>query len=148
MTTAIHTPTTTRSHARRWLWTGLALTVLVTLASFVGSSVIADHVQAGYPAYSQAEVDSATTAYLVILSVVAAVGALGWLGTLWATRSGGRWVPWLASLLFLGALAVALVGLTTPDTSGDVGLAPLLGWLQLLPCVAGGFAVAALWRRR
>lgn len=29
---------------------------------------------------------------------------------------------------------------------GDVGLAPLLGWIGVLPCVAGLAAVTMLWR--
>lgn len=147
--TTMTEPTTTRSSAaRRWLWTGAVLTVLVTVASVVASPVITQHVQAGYPSLSDAELGAATTTYVTILISLGALGLLGWLGTLWASRSGARWAPWLASLLFLGALGVALIGLTLQDTSGDVGLAPLQGWLQVVPIVAGAFAVAALWRRR
>ena len=42
---------------------------------------------------------------------------------------------------------VALSALLTKDTSGEVGLAPLLGWIGLLPCVAGLITVVRLWRR-
>lgn len=45
----------------------------------------------------------------------------------------------------LGAL-VALIGLLIRDTSGDTGLAPLLGWIGMLPSVAGLAAVTILWR--
>jgi hypothetical protein len=44
------------------------------------------------------------------------------------------------------AVAVAAAGLTTVDTSGEVGLAPAMGWLLLLPCLPGLVAVTKLWR--
>src|SRR5690606_24078631 len=83
-----------------------------------------------------------------ILLVVGLLGVGGWLVTLWGARRRARWTTWVAVALLLGALVVAVTGLTLQDTSGDVGLAPLQGWLQLAPCVVGALAVASLWRRR
>jgi hypothetical protein len=40
----------------------------------------------------------------------------------------------------------ALSALLVKDTSGDTGLAPLLGSIGVLPCIAGVVAVAMLWR--
>ncbi|YCK41933.1 hypothetical protein ACNF49_50195 [Actinomadura sp. ATCC 39365] len=45
------------------------------------------------------------------------------------------------------ASCFALAGLTVRDTNGEVGLVPLLGWLQVLPLVPGLVAVVLLWRR-
>ena len=42
---------------------------------------------------------------------------------------------------------VALTDLLIKDTSGDTGLAPMLGWIGILPCSAGLVAVALLWKR-
>lgn len=150
MTTATTTaPETRRSRApQRWLWAGLATTVLVTAGSLAASSVISDHVQASYPSFTAEEVGAATTAYQVILLVVGLLGVGGWLVTLWGARRRARWTTWVAVALLLGALVAAVSGLTLQDTSGDVGLAPLQGWLQLAPCVVGALAVASLWRRR
>ncbi|TDE38081.1 hypothetical protein E1295_34095 [Nonomuraea mesophila] len=75
------------------------------------------------------------------------MGLLGWLGTVWATRAGKGWARWLASGMLAVAACVAVSALTIQDINGEVGLAPLLGWLQVLPCVAGLAAVVLLWRR-
>ncbi len=133
------------------LWVGLTLTVLAMVAPYVDRAegqVLASHILDGYPHYSAAQVDSAVTTYLVILTSVGVVGVVGWLWTLRAVDGGRPWTPWLAAALFVGAVTVALSGLTVKDTSGDVGLAPLLAWIEVLPCVAGGVAVVQLVRQR
>ena len=48
--------------------------------------------------------------------------------------------------MLLTGLGVALAALLTRDTSGDVGLAPLLGVIGLLPSTAGVAAVVLLWQ--
>ena len=142
--------TSRRRGALAALWVGMALTVAVTVYSFfdaTATNVLADHISASYPAYTADEIDAAVWAYLAILTVIGALGVMGWAGTLLLARRGRSGAGWLASgLLVIGFLA-AISGLSITDTSGDVGLAPLLGWLQLLPCVAGLAAVVLLWRR-
>jgi hypothetical protein len=130
----------------RLMYAGAALTGVATLVPVLARSVLADHVREGYPAYGAAEIDAAVTAYVVILSVVGVLGLLGWLATVRAVRAGKPWAPWLATALAAAAVCVAVAGLTVRDTSGDVGLAPLLAWLLVLPCVPGTAAVALLWR--
>ncbi|MEO3796088.1 hypothetical protein ABGB14_38325 [Nonomuraea sp. B10E15] len=136
-----------RQTALPLMYGGAALTVLVTLFAFVDRAGLAGHIHAGYPAYGPGEVDAAVTAYTVILSVVGALGLLGWLGTAWAARGGRGWARWPASGMFAIALCVAVAGVTTQDINGQVGLAPLLGWLQFLPLLPGLAAVVLLWRR-
>ncbi|HLU71783.1 MAG TPA: hypothetical protein VKZ82_06365 [Nonomuraea sp.] len=131
------------------MYAGAALTAFAALFPFIDratATVLADHIRAGYPAYEPGAIDAAVTAYLILLSVVGALGLLGWISTIWAARAGKRWTPWLAIGLLATALCVSIAALTTQDTSGDVGLAPLLGWLLVLPCVPGLVAVT-LWRR-
>jgi hypothetical protein len=41
----------------------------------------------------------------------------------------------------------AVFDLLVTDTSGDTGLPPLLGWVGVLPCLAGLLAVLLLCRR-
>ncbi|WP_405149797.1 hypothetical protein OG589_15750 [Sphaerisporangium sp. NBC_01403] len=133
------------------MWIGLVLTVIAAVYPFVDRTTthaLADHIQAGYPSYGAGEIDTAVTAYLVILSVVGGLGFIGWLGTLWAAKAGKKWTRWAATGVFAVALCIALAGLTVADTSGDVGLAPAIGWLQMLPCVPGLLAVVMLWERR
>ncbi|HEV6955513.1 MAG TPA: hypothetical protein VKY86_19905 [Promicromonospora sp.] len=145
------TPTPTTRVAVPVLWAGLAATALVTVYAWVDSAtsqVLAGHVAASYPAYGAAEVDAAVAAYLAILTTVGVLGAGTWAVVAWAARSGRAWAPAAGTLALVAAVGVALVGLTTRDTSGDVGLAPALGWAQLLPCAIGMVAVALLWRRR
>lgn len=126
---------------------GLALTTFALALPFLDRSVLADHIRSGYPTYSTAEIGTAVTTYLVILAVVGMLGIAGWITAIVAARQGRRWARWFASAVFVAAVAVALSGLAITDTSGDVGLAPLLGWVGVLPCVAGLAAVALLWRR-
>lgn len=131
------------------MYIGAGLTVIAALFPFIDQStttVLADHIHASYPAYRPGAIDAAVTAYLAILSTIGVLGLLGWLGTIWAARVGRRWAPWLAIGLLATATCIAIAALTVQDTSGDVGLAPLLGWLQVLPCIPG-LAAVALWRR-
>lgn len=153
--TAAPATTTTAASSRRAtlaaLWAGLLLSVLATAHALADSSttrVLAEHIRSTYPTYGTAEVDAAVLAWVTVLGVVGGLGVVSWSVTIWATVSGRSWVPWVATGLLLVAVFLALAGLTVPDTSGEVGLAPLMGWIQVLPCVAGLAAVALLWRRR
>lgn len=133
------------------LWGGLAMTTVATVAAFVDNAttrLLADHIQASYPDYRAGEIETAVTLYLVILSVVGGLGVLTWIAAIWATARGKRWAPWVATVVLAAAVCIALAGLTVRDTSGDVGLVPLLAWLQVLPCVLGLVAVTQLWRLR
>ena len=38
--------------------------------------------------------------------------------------------------------------ITTPDTSGEVGLVPVMGWAWLAPCVVGIVVTGSTWRIR
>lgn len=132
------------------LYAGLILAVGATLAPYVdraAGNVLADHVRDGYPTYSAARVDTAVTTWLAILTSVGILGIACWIVTLWAARTGKSWTRPAAVLAFALGTAVALAALLTKDTSGEVGLAPLLGWIGLLPSVAGLVAVVQLWRR-
>jgi hypothetical protein len=132
------------------MYAGLALTVaalIVPLADHATGNVLADHIRAGYPGYTQARIDTAVTTYLVYLSVVGALGIACWLAMIRAVKAGKRWARGAATAIFVAGTGVALVDLLVRDTSGDTGLPPLLGWAGILPCLAGLLAVTLLWRR-
>ncbi|MEV6986022.1 DUF6264 family protein [Sphaerisporangium sp. NPDC051017] len=129
------------------MYGGAGLTVIATLFAFIDRAGLADHIHAGYPAYGLGEINAAVTAYTVILSVVGVLGLLGWLGTVWAARAGKGWARPLASGMFAIAVCIAIAAVTVQDTNGEVGLAPLLGWLQVLPLIPGLAAVMLLWKR-
>jgi hypothetical protein len=132
------------------MYAGLGLTVIamaVPFADHATANVLADHIRAGYPTYTQARVDSAVTAYLVYLSIVGALGVIGWLWAIWAVKAGKRWARGAVTTMFALGTGIALIDLLIKDTSGDTGLPPLLGWAGLLPCLAGLLAVTLLWRR-
>ena len=145
MTTAHH-----QRSAIEAMYAGLALTVLAVIVLYgdhATANVLAGHIRAGYPTYTQARIDSAVTAYLVYLSVVGALGILCWLWTIWALKAGKRWARGGATTMFVLGTGIALIDLLIKDTSGDTGLPPLLGWAGMLPCLAGLLAVVLLWRR-
>ncbi len=144
-----NTSTTHHRPALLAMYAGLVLTVVATVAPYVdraSGNVLADHVRHGYPTYSEGRVDSAVTAWLAILTVVGVLGLAGWAASIWATRTGRSWTRPAATLAFGAGTALALTALLTKDTSGEVGLAPVLGWIGVLPCVAGVVAVVSLWR--
>lgn len=129
---------------------GLGLTVVAMIAPYVdraGANGLAGHIRAGYPAYSQARIDTAVRSYLVYLTVIGVLGIASWLGTIWAVRAGKRWARWVAAAVFAVATTIALTDLLIKDTSGDTGLPAVLGWLGLLPCLAGLLTVGLLSRR-
>lgn len=150
MTTQIvRTQTRRRTGAMIAMYTGLLLTAAVTVAPYVDrgpGDVLADHIRHGYPTYSPGQVAAAESLWLAILTVIGVLGIAGWAVCLWAVRVGKSWSRVAATALLVVCVAVALCALLTTDTSGEVGLAPLFGWLGLLPCVAGAVAVALLWR--
>ncbi|MGW6209552.1 hypothetical protein ACWF9B_38670 [Streptomyces sp. NPDC055089] len=132
------------------MYTGLGLTVAATVLPYVDRATthwLADHIRAGYPAYSRTRVDSAVTTYLVLLSVVGALGVAAWLWTAWAVRADKRWARPAATLTLVPVVGIGLTGLLTRDTSGETGLPPELGWAGMAPCLAALLAVALLWRR-
>ncbi|MEZ7002203.1 hypothetical protein [Streptomyces sp. AD55] len=132
------------------VYAGLVLTGLVAITPYADRAtthLLADHIRAGYPAYDQARVDSAVTAYLLLLTVVGVLGVLAWLGTAWAVRTDKPWARPAATVLFVLGAGVALAGLLTRDTSGDTGLPPALGWAGTVPCLAGAVVLTQLWRR-
>jgi hypothetical protein len=144
--------TTRRQHrtAVAAMYVGGVLTALSASAPAVDratGNVLAHHIRDGYPTYPQARIDSAVTAWLVILAVLGVLGLAAWSWTIWAVTAERPWAPWLATAMFCLGTAVALTALLVKDTSGRTGLAPLLGWIGLLPCVAGAVAVTMLWRR-
>lgn len=153
-----HAPTTARtpgptsnSVALAAMWGGLALTIAVTVYAFVDDAttrLLAGHIQTSYPAYRTDEIQTAVALYLGILAAVGAVGVVTWIAVIWATARGSRWAPWVATMALIAAVCVALTGLTVRDTSGDVGLVPVLAWLQVLPCTLGLVAAVQLWRQR
>lgn len=144
--------TTTRHErsALRAMYAGLGLTVVAMIVPYVDhatTNVLADHIRAGYPAYTQARIDAAATIYLAYLSAVGVLGIVCWLWSIRAVKARKRWPRATATLMFALGTAVALMDLLIRDTSGDTGLPPLLGLVGMLPCLAGAVAVTSLWRR-
>jgi hypothetical protein len=131
------------------MYVGLALTVVATTVPYVDratSNTLVDHIRAGYPAYTQARIDTAATTYEVYLSVLGVLGVAGWLWAVRAVTTGRRWARGAATALFALATSIALTDLLIKDTSGDTGLPALLGWVGVLPCLPGLLAVVLLWR--
>jgi len=132
------------------MYAGLALTIVAIATLYVDhatGNVLAGHIRAGYPSYSASRIDGAAAIYLGYLTALGAVGILCWLGTIRAARTGKRWARPVATAIFAIATAVALTNLLIRDTDGATGLPPLLGWIGVLPCLAGLLAVGLLWKR-
>jgi hypothetical protein len=132
------------------MYAGLALTVVTLIVPYIDhatANVLANHIRAGYPTDSQARIDTAVTTYLVYLSIIGALGVICWFWTIRALTARKRWARSTATAMFALGTGIALFDLLVKDTSGDTGLPPLLGWIGMLPCLAGLVAVTLLWRR-
>ena len=143
-------PMTGRSSGLAAMYAGLAFTVIATLVPYLDratSNALAQHIRAGYPAYPAARIETAANMYLVYLSVIGALGVAGWVWTVHAVKAGSRWARPGATTLFCLAAIVAVTDLLIRDTSGDTGLPHLLGWVGVLPSLAGLLAVIQLWRK-
>lgn len=144
---------TTAHHERSAIgamYAGLGLTLAAMIVAYVDhatANVLASHIRAGYPTYTQARIDTAVTTYMVYLSVVGALGIICWLAAIRAVKAGKRWARGAATAMFALGTGIAVIDLLIKDTSGDSGLPPLLGWAGMLPCLAGLLAVTLLWRR-
>jgi hypothetical protein len=143
----MHTKAPHERLAIRAMYAGLALTVAATIVPNVDANGLADHIRKGYPTYAQSRVDSAVTTYLVYLTVVGALGIIAWIWTLRAVRAGKRWSRAVATALLTLGAGIALFDLLVRDTSGDTGLPPLLGWVGVLPSLAGLLAVILLFTK-
>ncbi len=128
------------------MYVGLALTVVATVVPFIDRDVLADHIRAGYPGYSDGRVDSATTAYLIYLTVIGALGVAGWLATIRITKRWVRGAPIVATVMFLLGSGVALTNLFVNETTGERALPVSIGLVGLVPLVSGLAAVALLWK--
>ena len=131
------------------LYAGTALTVCATIAPYVdreAGQVLADHIRDGYPRYTQRQVHDAVTTWLAALTAVGVLGLAGWTWTIWAVTRPLRWAPSAATAMFVLGITVSSTALLVKDTSGEPGLAPLFGWLGLLPCAPGLLAVLMLRR--
>lgn len=133
------------------MYAGLALTVIATIAPLVDratGNVLAGHIQSGYPGYTQEQIDTAVLTYLVSLSIIGVLGIMCWFFAIQAVRKRRRWARSAATLVLVVGASVGLFGLLVRDTSGDTGLPASLGWLGMLPSLAGVVAVSLLWRAR
>src|SRR5581483_184562 len=131
------------------MYAGLVLTLVTLVVLYIDhatANLLADHIRAGYPTYSQTRIDSAVTTYLIYLSIIGVLGAASWLWTIRTVNDGKRWAPGAATAMFALGAGIALFDLLVKDTSGDTGLPPLLGWTGMLPCLAGLLADTQLWR--
>ncbi|WP_433353312.1 hypothetical protein ACQP25_08275 [Microtetraspora malaysiensis] len=131
------------------MYAGLGLTVVAMIVPWIDratGNVLAGHIRAGYPSYSQERIDTAAMTWLVCLSVVGALGIICWFFAIWAVRAGKRWGRSVATLVFALGVSIALFTLLVRDNSGDTGLPPLLGWVEMVPSLAGLLAVVLLWR--
>jgi hypothetical protein len=149
-------PTTTASprtatYVRPALLTGLALTVLATVAPLIDLltvDTIGDHVRAAYPDWSADLVTKDRNAITIYLVAVGVLGLAGWLWSLIALARNNRRLRAIATtLLILGAT----IQLTTLSVGGEAykTIVPTLhGTLGVLPSLAGLVAVVGLWRRR
>lgn len=105
-----------------------------------------DHVREGYPSLRLEDVDAAVTAYVVILGVTGGLGLIGWCVAIWAARKRAGATRWVMALFLTAGAVLTVAALSIRDTSGDIGVAPLFGWLLVVPCLVGVAALAS-WQR-
>jgi hypothetical protein len=131
------------------MYTGLVLTIITMIILYVDhatANVLAGHIKASYPSYSQSSIDAAAMIYLIYLSTVGVLGIASWLNVIWGISKDKGWTRWVATGMFAIGTIIALFNLLVKDTSGDTGLPSLLGLIGILPCIAGLLVVIQLWK--
>ncbi|MBL1068137.1 hypothetical protein [Streptomyces sp. 7-21] len=132
------------------LYTGLALTVLATLAPLIDIATIdtlTSHVRDAYPDWGPDLVAKDRNAIATYLVATSALGIPLWLVTIRALTTGKRWARTAATLAFAAGTFTALLNLSLSGEHYDVIVPYQHGTLTLLPCLAGLAAIVPLWRR-
>src|SRR5581483_10633690 len=96
-----------------WMFT--AATLAVVWVDHATGNVLASHIRAGYPDYSQARINSAAVTYLLYLSAIGALGLTAWFATIRAVSRDGRWVRPSATVMFILAVGLSLTNLLIKD---------------------------------
>lgn len=133
------------------MYAGLVLTVIVTIMMYIDHStthLLANHIQAGYPSYSQARIDEAVKLWMIYLTILGVIGVVSWLISIWYVKKDKKWARWLATGFFAIGTFLALFNLFVKDNNGETGLPFVLGLIGLLPCLAGLWSVIQLWKTK
>lgn len=131
------------------MFLGLALAVIATVAPLVDlatADTTWDHVRDAYPTWSDALVRGDRNAIVLWLVITGTLGVLTWLWTIYAVTARKRWALRATVTAFVAGTSVALANLTMPGGQYDIIVPPVLGWLTLLPCLAGLAAVVSIRR--
>lgn len=137
-----------RWQLRTALWCGAAASALLALVTAVRSGAISDRVVALETPHIGADKAAGSGSVLVTIAfVVAALGLLGWWITARAARAGRSWLRWWAAAALVVGVALAVALLLTTEYGRRVY--PIeIGLVALLPCLAGLWVCALVWRRR
>ena len=123
---------------------GLLLTVITLIALIIDQASlysIADHVDALYSPFDLHPDPNVLFGYLY---VTGAIGIVAWLLTIRGVRQRRRGVRVIASIVFMLATGIALLGLFASEYGTPI-FPTVWGILGLLPCIAGLVAVILLW---
>lgn len=126
------------------LGVGLLLTVIWSIALVIDQVSlhrIADHV---HSLYAPRHLNPDPNALFNILYVTGTIGIVLWLRTIWGASRQERLTRYVASIVFVLATGIALLGLLASEYGTRI-LPTVWGVLGLLPCIAGLVAVILLW---
>ena len=132
------------------MYAGVALTVVAIIVPYIdhaAANVLADHIRAGYPAYTQARIDTAVTTYLVYLSIIGALGVICWLWTIRPSTPGSGGPAGPRPRCSCSEQAPPCSVSSSKTRPATPACHHLLGWIGMLPCLAGFLAVTLLWMR-
>lgn len=132
------------------MYAGLALTIITILILYLDratTNILARHIQAGYPSYSQSRIDEAVKLWMIYWTILGILGVVSWLFAIWCVKKDKKWARWVATGLFALGTSIALFNLLVKDNNGETGLPPVLGLIGLLPSLAGLWSVIQLWKK-
>lgn len=140
------------ARARQATHAGLCLSVLAVLVPIVAQATagaITDHVRAGHPHRTPAQVDEQVAVIVGYVVVVGLIAVLAWTLTARAVKARRPWARTFATVMFGVGTAVSVANLMVSDVWAEVParILPLWGGLLgLLPCVAGAATTYLLWK--
>ncbi|MEV6231804.1 hypothetical protein AB0L88_28505 [Saccharopolyspora shandongensis] len=135
--------------ATRFMYAGLALTAIATLAPLLDIATVdalSAHVREAYPNWPEELIAMDRNAIAGYLATIGVLGTAGWLWTIRGAKKQTRWSRAASTALFALGATTALMNLTL--TGGEYAnvIPPLHATLGALPAIAGLATITVLWR--
>ncbi|MFI0463613.1 hypothetical protein ACH347_05990 [Saccharopolyspora sp. 5N102] len=137
--------------ATRFMYAGLALTAIATLAPLLDiatADTLSAHVREAYPNWPEELIAMDRNAIVGYLASIGVLGTAAWLWTIQGVRKQTRWSRPVSTTMFALGATTALMNLTLAGGEYAKVIPPLHATLGTLPALAGLATITILWRQK